>query len=236
MNHLKDYCQTIGCYRFLTYADNFAIGYFKKQGFTKEISLDEKRYKGYIKDYDGGTLMECVIRTDINYLDVPIMIVKQKQALQLKLKEVSNSDKVYPGIKLFKNGGKINGPEDVPGLQEIGYQQETRSRDHKLHAAFVEVLEKLKRHEHSWPFLEPVDPEEVPDYYDVIKLPIDLSTIEQRLKKDYYRTKDIFVSDVRLIFENCRTYNSEQTEYYSAANKLEEYFKTIMSKILQQKN
>src|SRR5690606_27665343 len=49
-------CQSIKVMRFLTYADNYAIGYFKKQGFTKEITLEEYRYRGYIKDYDGGTL------------------------------------------------------------------------------------------------------------------------------------------------------------------------------------
>jgi histone acetyltransferase len=30
---------------FLTYADNNAVGYFAKQGFTKEISLDRERVK-----------------------------------------------------------------------------------------------------------------------------------------------------------------------------------------------
>ena len=31
------------------------------QGFTKEITLDRDRWYGFIKDYDGGTLMECVL-------------------------------------------------------------------------------------------------------------------------------------------------------------------------------
>lgn len=32
-----------------------------EQGFTKAISMPSERWLGYIKDYDGGTLMECVI-------------------------------------------------------------------------------------------------------------------------------------------------------------------------------
>ena len=36
------------------YADNYAIGYFKKQGFTKQVTMDRSRWVGYIKDYDGG--------------------------------------------------------------------------------------------------------------------------------------------------------------------------------------
>ncbi len=51
----------------LTYADNFAIGYFKKQGFSKEIRMPPERWKGFIKDYDGGTLMECFIHPKIDF-------------------------------------------------------------------------------------------------------------------------------------------------------------------------
>ncbi|GMF06513.1 unnamed protein product [Ambrosiozyma monospora] len=54
MNHLKDYVKaTTKIKYFLTYADNYAIGYFKKQGFTKEITLPKKVWMGYIKDYEG---------------------------------------------------------------------------------------------------------------------------------------------------------------------------------------
>ncbi|KAJ2859684.1 histone acetyltransferase, partial [Coemansia asiatica] len=59
MNNLKDYISANTMARhFLTYADNYAIGYFQKQGFTKEITLDKRLWMGYIKDYEGGTLMQ----------------------------------------------------------------------------------------------------------------------------------------------------------------------------------
>lgn len=57
MNHLKDYHIRNGVFHFLTFADEFAIGYFKKQGFSKEIKLSKSVYQGYIKDYEGATLM-----------------------------------------------------------------------------------------------------------------------------------------------------------------------------------
>ena len=59
MNHLKDYHIQNGIYHFLTYADEFAIGYFKKQGFSMTIGLTKSVYHGYIKDYEGATLMWC---------------------------------------------------------------------------------------------------------------------------------------------------------------------------------
>jgi hypothetical protein len=54
MSHVKDYVRHAHDVRhFLTYADNMAIGYFKKQGFTAEISLEKSIWVGYIKDYEG---------------------------------------------------------------------------------------------------------------------------------------------------------------------------------------
>ncbi|EGB08515.1 putative histone acetyltransferase [Aureococcus anophagefferens] len=61
MNHLKNRAVERGILYFLTYADNHAIGYFQKQGFDKTISMPKAHYLGYIKDYDGGTLMECYV-------------------------------------------------------------------------------------------------------------------------------------------------------------------------------
>lgn len=79
MNHLKEHVKTKGITHYLTYADNYAIGYFKKQGFSKSVNMHKKRWHGYIKDYDGGTLMECAIHMHVNYLDIPGMIKKQRQ-------------------------------------------------------------------------------------------------------------------------------------------------------------
>lgn len=49
----------------------------------------------------------------------------------------------------------------------------------------------------------------VPDYYKIIKNPMDLSTIKKRLQEEYYMyTKpEDFVADFRLIFQNCAEFN-----------------------------
>ena len=67
MNKLKDHCKKEGIRYFLTYADNNAIGYFKKQGFHKNIKMPREQFREYIKDYDGGTLMEAEIDSKIDY-------------------------------------------------------------------------------------------------------------------------------------------------------------------------
>src|ERR1700758_5740173 len=81
----QDYVKaTSDVMHFLTYADNYAIGYFKKQGFTKEITLEKHRWMGYIKDYDGGTIMQCTMVPRIRYLEVGRMLLKQKEAVHAK--------------------------------------------------------------------------------------------------------------------------------------------------------
>ena len=81
----------------------------------------------------------------------------------------------------------------------------------------------MKRHSYAWPFQEPVDREEVHDYYEVIQNPIDLSTIEKKLNNDFYKSRQMFLADLELMFENCRSYNGSDTPYYKCANSLEQF-------------
>lgn len=68
--------------------------------------------------------------------------------------------------------------------------------------------------------------EEVPDYTEFIKHPMDLETMEKKLEsRKSYRTKSDFAKDVNLIFENAKKYNKSTTIYYRYALNLEEYIK-----------
>jgi histone acetyltransferase len=78
----------------------------------------------------------------------------------------------------------------------------------------------VAEHADAWPFKEPVDAREVPDYYDIIKDPIDLRTISRRLDSEqYFITLDMFVADMKRMFSNARTYNSPDTIYYKCTNR-----------------
>src|SRR5271168_4952864 len=93
MNHLKDYVKgSSPITHFLTYADNYAIGYFKKQGFTKEITLDKPIWMGYIKDYEGGTIMQCSMLPRIRYLEMGRMLLRQQEAVHAKIRAFSKSN------------------------------------------------------------------------------------------------------------------------------------------------
>lgn len=74
-----------------------------------------------------------------------------------------------------------------------------------LHQFMDTVLRELSRHEDAWPFHKPVDPDEVVDYHDIVKDPVDFSLIRCRLQTDkYYLTLDMFLGDLRRMFNNCR--------------------------------
>uniref|UniRef100_A0A8C3B3M6 Bromodomain PHD finger transcription factor n=1 Tax=Cyclopterus lumpus TaxID=8103 RepID=A0A8C3B3M6_CYCLU len=86
------------------------------------------------------------------------------------------------------------------------------------------ILRSLQAHKMAWPFLEPVDTNDAPDYYRVIKEPMDLSTMEERIQKREYIKLTEFVADMTKIFDNCRYYNPSDSPFYQCAEVLETFF------------
>ncbi|KAL0390960.1 UNVERIFIED_CONTAM: Histone acetyltransferase GCN5 [Sesamum calycinum] len=151
MNHLKQHARDVdGLTHFLTYADNNAVGYFVKQ------AIDEK------------------------------------------IRELSNCHIVYPGIDFQKKEAGIPKKsikvEDIPGLREAGWtpdqyghsrfktvnsSTDAASHQKSLTAFMRSLIKAMQDHPDAWPFKEPVDARDVPDYYDIIKDPMGWKDISQ---------------------------------------------------------
>lgn len=235
MAHLKDYVKANSpVMHFLTYADNFATGYFQKQGFTKEITLDKSVWMGYIKDYEGGTLMQCTMLPRIRYLEVGRMLRKQKETVQAKIRSFSKGHIIHQPPQQWANG--IVTPIDplsIPAIRETGWSpdMDKLAREPRHGPHFNELrrfLFQIQNHKQAWPFLNPVNKDEVPDYYDVITSPMDLSTMEEKLEHDLYTTPKDLVSDLKLIFSNCRQYNDAKSVYAKCAVRLEKYMWSLI--------
>ncbi|XP_064839177.1 histone acetyltransferase KAT2B isoform X2 [Oncorhynchus masou masou] len=230
MNHLKEYHIKHDILNFLTYADEYAIGYFKKQGFSKDIKVPKAKYLGYIKDYEGATLMGCELNPSIPYTEFSVIIKKQKEIIK-KLIERKQAQirKVYPGLSCFKEGVRQIPIESIPGIQTgwkpVGKGKELKDPD-QLYSTLKTILQHVKSHQNAWPFMEPVKKTEAPGYYQVIRFPMDLKTMSERLKSRYYTTRKLFMADMQRIFTNCREYNPPESQYYKCANLLEKVFYT----------
>ncbi|KAI9250326.1 Bromodomain-containing protein [Sporodiniella umbellata] len=95
----------------------------------------------------------------------------------------------------------------------------------------IETLNKLKKHPCAFAFLQPVDPVyfNIPDYFDVIKHPMDLSAIEKKLNT--YKSKAEFISDIQLMLDNCYTYNNQTDPVCEQARELEKILKKQIVKL-----
>jgi histone acetyltransferase len=280
MNLLKRHGVTEGIEYFITYADNYAIGYFKKQGFTKvgpsgsicrfgslrasflpfhsmyfyslpqSISMPKGRYNGLIKDYDGGTMMECYIHPSIDFTRIPEMIKSQRDFImdRIKLKAKSHLvvyDALPKDWKPASLVGVSRGNEAasramaIPGVAEAGWvladlisttgaTKDADRQKNALKSDLLQLVRKTEEQQFAWPFREPVDRQEVPDYFEVIKEPIDLTTIEKRIRKgDWYKSKQMLFRDLMLMVNNCKIYNDVDSTYYECALNLEKYLKSI---------
>lgn len=96
-----------------------------------------------------------------------------------------------------------------------------RAEEHEMCLEVLGDLEKTKHKTYSWPFLEPVDGSLVPDYYSVIKEPMDLQTMRGKLEQRRYGSAEEFAEDLRLIVENCRRFNAPDTEVYVCGQEFE---------------
>jgi len=96
-----------------------------------------------------------------------------------------------------------------------------------------QLLSSMQRHHAAWPFLQPVDPVAAgaPDYFNVVKHPMDLSTIERKLLGKEYPTLSGFASDIYLMINNCKTYNPAAHHVHQLAISLENYTSLQLNKM-----
>ncbi|XP_071120255.1 uncharacterized protein [Mytilus edulis] len=85
------------------------------------------------------------------------------------------------------------------------------------------MIDEIKSHKDSWPFLDPVEEEIAPGYHEIIKKPMDLSTIEKRLTSGGYRTTKKFVADFNLMINNCFQFSGADSELGRMATRLRKF-------------
>ncbi|XP_006346205.1 uncharacterized protein [Solanum tuberosum] len=84
------------------------------------------------------------------------------------------------------------------------------------------ILDKLQKKDIYGVYAEPVDPEELPDYHEVIDNPMDFTTVRNKLRTGSYVTLEQLESDIFLICSNAMQYNSSDTVYHKQARTIQE--------------
>ncbi|XP_011024068.1 PREDICTED: transcription factor GTE10 isoform X1 [Populus euphratica] len=98
------------------------------------------------------------------------------------------------------------------------------------------LLDRLMAHQFGWIFNTPVDVVKlnIPDYFTIIKHPMDLGTVKSKIVSGEYFSPLGFAADVRLTFSNAMKYNPPGNDVHSMAETLSKYFE-VRWKVIEKK-
>ncbi|MCD7460155.1 hypothetical protein HAX54_042964 [Datura stramonium] len=173
---------------------------------------------------------------------------KMNSSLQLpELPSMNIGDSVVPkklkikisskGVRAESIGGsqmnikvKLPMPPDskkrAPQLVMDNERDKRRKMDRNVKQQCIHILKTLMAHPSGWPFLVPVDPLQynIPDYFTIIRKPMDLGTVKAKLDGNAYFDVDEFAADVRLTFTNAMKYNPPNNDFHLMAKRLDNIF------------
>lgn len=219
MNVLKDILRGYGVTDMVTFADNGAVGYFQKQGFVS-ASNEQDRFEGFIKEYDGANKMRCSL---IDGFECSMLMSQAANEVKAALWES------FLGSSAGRNSdGSCKFREYIPKKVEKQPSNQLDLPMAKPSPVNKDVVNQFARKlmavanasSHAWPFRLPIKVDEVPDYYDVISTPMDLSTMTRKADSNEYESVDDLMKDFQLIHDNCLEYNGKGNVYFMCATKL----------------
>jgi histone acetyltransferase len=212
-------------------------------------------YDSYIKDYDGANKMVCCIYKEVDYLTLSTMREEVQAALWQAFHKCRPNIKVYSGLE--KMPDKLH---EIPGFEFLGpsaaLTQSPNTKKEKeessspspprqrpissrlqvptsIESMVSDVLESALSHGSSWPFKQPVDVKLAPDYYEVIRHPMDIAKMKEKNARGEYKSLKALKEDFKLMFDNCLFYNGDDSIYAQAAGVLEKAVMARMERLEQ---
>ncbi|KAL2629149.1 hypothetical protein R1flu_013835 [Riccia fluitans] len=180
-------------------------------------------------------------------------ITAKVEEMERQVSEVARLRTTLRKTKALSNKASVNVKDrdkDKAGSNKKHQQLEASRRDAARTKRMAElmrqlgtVLRQITQHRWAWPFMEPVDVQGLGlhDYCDIIKKPMDLGTIRDKMDaKDGAGYKHIqeICDDIRLVFSNAMAYNQSGSDVHVMAKtlseKFEEKWKTVLEPKLQE--
>ena len=127
-------------------------------------------------------------------------------------------------------GGRPKREIHPPKNKDLPYTVRPKSKKYATELKFCkEVLveiQKPKYYQLTTPFMVPVDPValNIPNYFTIIKKPMDISTVAKKLEEGNYSTAQEFEKDFRQIIWNCLKFNPPGNPVHLMGKQLEELF------------
>ncbi|XP_050071775.1 protein polybromo-1 [Anopheles maculipalpis] len=128
-----------------------------------------------------------------------------EKALNEKLKEFSGISKKH------NLTGKIAKPPRKNNTTPLEVKLK------QMYDTIREYREPKQSRQLSYIFMKLPSKSEYPDYYDIIKDPIDIEKIEKKLRQQIYESVDDMAADFMLMFENACKYNEPDSQIYKDA-------------------
>ncbi|XP_060697667.1 bromodomain-containing protein 3-like isoform X3 [Hemiscyllium ocellatum] len=122
--------------------------------------------------------------------------------------------------------------EEVELQPSVGKKGKLTEHLRHCDSILKELLSK-KHAAYAWPFYKPVDAEalELHDYHEIIRHPMDLSSVKKKMDSRDYQDPQGFAADIRLMFSNCYKYNPPDHEVVAMARKLQDVFEMRFAKM-----
>merc|ERR1719205_28447 len=125
-----------------------------------------------------------------------------------------------------------------------GHDEEPRKKKKKGNKRMIKKMKKLlevvMQYEDSdgrilsEPFYKLPSRKELPDYYEVIRKPVDIAKIQQRIDEEYYEDMDALEKDFALMCKNTQQYNEDGSLIFEDSIVLQSVFTNARERIEQE--
>ncbi|RWS11594.1 bromodomain adjacent to zinc finger domain protein 2B-like isoform X13 [Dinothrombium tinctorium] len=149
------------------------------------------------------------------------------------IKEVATSCNVAKEAKKSKDNSKIGKTSKTDSSEkETKKDKKMKERDKEL-AFCDQLLSEMEKHDDAWPFLFPVNTKQFPTYKKIIKKPMDLAAIRAKVDNGSYKSRVDFMADCRLIFDNCETFNEDESPVGIAGHNMRAFWEKRSKELME---
>ncbi|KAG0151359.1 hypothetical protein CROQUDRAFT_25214, partial [Cronartium quercuum f. sp. fusiforme G11] len=195
---------------------------------TVETRLGKSSQPSYYKSAEQFMAdVQLIFTNCYTYNGPPDVAPISRMALDLSLQfdsQIKNLPMAHPSPHLSSRSPSLAKPKGKSTTALAPVMIPNTKEELKFCKDLLREVNKKTHEKFVWPFYEPVGQLGIPEYFKVVKKPMDLSTIKSKLDKHEYKTGTAFGADFRLMLTNCFQFNPIGTPVYNLGKQLEALF------------